>query len=87
MFHHNILGGGLDSSSISTQGPLFSINFFDCNTYYDSLMVANNYFFIMFAYEIKFYKYTSPKEVSHFGSMTEETYVPLETIIATDTNF
>ena len=47
-------------------------------------MVANNYFIIMFAYEIKFYKYTSPKEESHFGSMTEETYVPLETIIATD---
>jgi hypothetical protein len=38
----------------------------------------------MFAYEIKFYKYTSPKEVSLFGSISEETYVPLETIIATD---
>ena len=47
-------------------------------------MVANNFFIIMFAYEIKFYKYTSPKEVSLFGSISEETYVPLETIIATD---
>jgi len=49
-------GGGGGSSSSLDQGPLFSMNFYDCNTYYDSLMIGN-VFILMFAFEIKFCLY------------------------------
>ena len=51
--------GSKEEDSLLTSGPLMSINFFDCNTYYDSLMIGR-VFILMFAYEIKFYLYTPP---------------------------
>ena len=51
MYHHNSVGSGTP--------PLYSMNFMDCNNYYDALM-QRDIFILMFAQEIMFFQYSVP---------------------------
>ncbi|TNV79090.1 hypothetical protein FGO68_gene6573 [Halteria grandinella] len=55
VYHHELISTCVKSSN-PLSAPLYSINFYDCNNYYDSMMVGD-VFVLMFAKEVRFFLY------------------------------